>query len=302
MVTTKMEKDFIELVTPKHNTPDFEGDMEKFAGRYQLFSENHMVICIPDNPMSNISYMGTEMIEALELPVAPENLLLHLNTFHRKTEEKYDPGKDQNEQDFNILVEHAAALGIKYLLCVSGDGSERLHRLQPEDLGYDPAKVKTVTSVQLLEYLNRAYPGVFTMGVAFNHYEPFAAEMEKLQQKIAAGAAFIITQPVILFESGDPALTMANRNLREMLKYADDQGIQVILGAWISAKLAYLIPECIGYDVDFGNFSPDENLRAIRETYPERRLYYSMIFTAQRLQEVQAIARQEDSGGSFTNR
>ncbi|NLZ43668.1 MAG: hypothetical protein GX894_02315 [Clostridia bacterium] len=290
MVTTKMNKDFIELVTPKQSTTDLEGEMEKFAERYRLFLENDMVISITDNPMSNISYMGTEMIEALELPVEPENIIPHLNTFHRKTEEKYDPGKDQNEQDFNILVEHAAALGIKYLLCVSGDGNERLPRLQPEDLGYDPAKVKTITSVQLLEYLNRAYPGVFTMGVAFNQYEPLAAEMEKLRQKTAAGAAFIITQPVVLTESGDPALTTANNNLRQMLKYADDQGIQVILGVWMSAKLAYLIPECIGFDVDFGNFSPDENLKVIRETYPGRRFYYSMVLTAKRLQDVQAIA------------
>ncbi len=175
--------------------------MEEFAERYQLFLENTMAICIPDNPMSNISYMGTEMIEALELPVEPESFVLHLNTFHRKTDEKYDPAKDQNEQDFDILVE----------------------------------------------------------------------------------------QPVVLIESGDPALTTANNNLHQMMKYADDQGVQVILGAWMSVKLAYLIPECIGFEVDFGNFSPDENLKVIRETYPERRLYYSMIFTAKRLQKVLAI-------------
>lgn len=289
MVATRINKELIELVTPKQSTTDLEGEMEEFAERYQLFLENTMAICIPDNPMSNISYMGTEMIEALELPVEPESFVLHLNTFHRKTDEKYDPAKDQNEQDFDILVEHAAALGIKYLLCVSGDGSERLPRLQPEDLGYDPEKTKTVTSVQLLEYLGRAYPGVFTLGAAFNQYEPLEAEMEKLRQKIAAGAVFIITQPVVLIESGDPALTTANNNLRQMMKYADDQGVQVILGAWMSVKLAYLIPECIGFEVDFGNFSPDENLKVIRETYPERRLYYSMIFTAKRLQKVLAI-------------
>lgn len=290
MVATRIDKDFVELLTLKHNVDDFEGGMDKFAERYRLFLENDMVICIPDNPMSNLSYMGTEMIEALELPVAPENLVLHLNTFHRKTGEKYDPAKEQNEQDFDILVEHAAALGIKYLLCVSGDGSERLPRLQPADLGYDPEKTKTVTSVQLLEYLGRAYPGVFTLGAAFNQYEPLDAEMEKLRQKIAAGAVFIITQPVVLSESGDPALTTANNNLRVLMKYADDHGIQVILGAWMSAKTAYLIPECIGHDVDFGNYDPDENLKIIRETYPERRLYYSMIFTAKRLQEVRALA------------
>ncbi|NLW08964.1 MAG: hypothetical protein GX036_03775 [Firmicutes bacterium] len=290
MVTTRIDKDLFELLAVKHNVEDFEGEMEKFAERYQLFLENDLVISVPDNPMSHLSYMGTEMIEALDLPVEPEKFVLHLNTFHRKTGEKYDPAKDQNEQDFDILVGHAAALGIKYILCISGDGSERLPRLQPEDLGYDPEKTKTVTSVQLLEYLGREYPGVFILGAAFNQYEPLEAEMEKLRRKIAAGAAFIITQPVVLIESGDPALTMANNNLRELMKYADGHGVQVILGAWMSAKMAYLIPECIGFDVDFGDYSPDENLKVIRRTYPERRLYYSMVFTAKRLQQIQAIA------------
>ena len=286
---TKINKDFIELVTPKQSTTDLEGEMEKFAERYQLFLDNDMVISITDNPMSNLSYMGAEMIDVLELPVKPENIVLHLNTFHRKTEEKYDPGREQNEQDFDILLQHAAELGIKYLLCVSGDGSERLPRLQPEDLGYDPEQTKTITSVQLLEYINRAYPGAFTMGVAFNQYEPLCDEMEKLRKKIEAGAVFIITQPVVLIESGDPALTTANNNLRHMIEYADNHGVQVILEAWMSAKLAHMIPECIGFDVDFGNFSPGENLKIIRQSYPERRLYYSMIFTAKRLQDVRAI-------------
>ena len=71
---------------------------------------------------------------------------------------------------------------------------------------------------------------------------------------------------------------MANNNLREMMKYADGHGVQVIPGAWMSAKMAYLILECIGFDVDFGDYSPDENLKVIRRTYPERRLYYSMVF------------------------
>ena len=67
MVTTRIDKDLFELLAVKHNVEDFEGEMEKFAERYQLFLENDLVISVPDNPMSHLSYMGTEMIEALDL-------------------------------------------------------------------------------------------------------------------------------------------------------------------------------------------------------------------------------------------
>ncbi|NLG83242.1 MAG: hypothetical protein GX493_01245, partial [Firmicutes bacterium] len=224
------------------------------------------------------SYTGPEMISALDLSVFPEKLALHLNTFHRKTEEKYDPTKEQSEQDLDILIQHAIALGVKYLLCVSGDGSERLPRLRPEDLGYDPETVKTVTSVQLIEYINKTYPGQFTIGVAFNQYEPAEEELAKLDRKLAVGAAFIITQPVVMDETSDPRLKRANETLREMLRRADAAGIQVILEAWMSQKLAYLLPQCVGHDIDFGAFDPWANLKAMREAYPEKKVYLSMIF------------------------
>ena len=42
------------------------------------------------------------------------------------------------------------------------------------------------TSVELLKYVNREYPGMFSLGVAFNPYEPEDHEMEKTQRKIDA--------------------------------------------------------------------------------------------------------------------
>jgi methylenetetrahydrofolate reductase (NADPH) len=289
MASTLIDKQFMELIAPRQDTQDLDGDFAKFESRYRLFLEQDMVISITDNPMSHLSFMGPEMIDVLELPIRPENVIVHLNTFHRKTDEKYEPGKEQNEQDLDILLQHARHLGIRYLLCVSGDGSEKFPSLEPQDLGYDPQAVKRVTSVQLVEYIQRAYPGHFTCGVAFNQYEPGPEEMEKLERKRAAGAEFIITQPVSVNGDSDDRIVEANRNLDAMLKFADRHNMQVILEAWMSQKLAHLMPECVGVDIRFGNFEPWDNLKAMRSMYPERKNYFSMIFGEQGLKRVQEV-------------
>ena len=43
-------------------------------------------VCITDNPMGLLSYGATETIELLGLPVPPDRLMVHLNTFHTKKE------------------------------------------------------------------------------------------------------------------------------------------------------------------------------------------------------------------------
>jgi methylenetetrahydrofolate reductase (NADPH) len=289
MPSTTIDKHFVELVAPRQDTQYLENDFRKFNERYRLFLDNDMVICITDNPMGHLSFMGPEIIDTLELPVKTDNIMVHLNTFHRKTDEKYDPAREQNEQDLDILLQHTHQLGIKYLLCVSGDGSERLPRLQPQALGYPPESTQTITSVQLLEHIHKEYSGQFTCGAAFNHYEPTRDEMEKLERKLGAGASFIITQPVAVDGESDARIAAANKNLEDMLKFADTNNIQVILEAWMSQKLAHLMPECVGHDIHFGNFDPWANLKAIRDRYPERKLYLSMIFGPKTLLQVQEL-------------
>ena len=289
MPSTTIDKHFIELVAPKQDAQDLESWFTKFANRYKLFLDNDMVICITDNPMGHLSFMGPEIIDFLELPVNADNIMVHLNTFHRKTDKKYDPTREQNEQDLDILLNHALKFGIKYLLCVSGDGSERIPRLQPPDLGYNPKLIQTITSVQLLEYIHKEYSGRFTCGVAFNQYEPAREEMEKLERKLGAGASFIITQPVSINGESDARIITSNKNLEDMLKFADTNNIQVILETWMSQKFANLIPECVGYDINFGNFDPWANLKVIHHLYPERKLYLSMIFGQQTLHQVQEL-------------
>jgi methylenetetrahydrofolate reductase (NADPH) len=281
-----IDKHCIELVTPRQDSQDLDTDMMKFDERYRLFMEKDMAICITDNPLGNLSFMGPEIIDAMELPVKGENIVVHLNTFHRKTDEAWDPAREQNEQDLDIILQHAQTLGIQYLLCVSGDGSERLPRLNPEDLDYNPDKVKTITSVQLMEHIYDNYSG-FICGVAFNQYEPADEELEKLQRKFDAGARFIITQPVAMDTASDPRIGEANKTLEAMLKMADDNDVQVILEAWISKKLAPLMAECVGYDIHFGDFDPWHNLQEIRNRYSERMLYLSMVFGPKTLRKVQ---------------
>jgi len=126
-------------------------------------------------------FRQNEIISYLELAVDPENLLIHLNSFHRKI-------------DLDEFLSTCSRLGVKYLLCVSGDGSPRLPRLEPADLAMN---CNTVTSVELIKYIHAEYPGCFTIGAAFNHYDPLEDELDKLGRKRDAGAEFVITQPVL---------------------------------------------------------------------------------------------------------
>ncbi|MCK5852732.1 methylenetetrahydrofolate reductase, partial [bacterium] len=172
---------FNEVMTPKQKSDDIEKDLEKFATKYDASLENDFIICITDNPMGLLSFEAFETIEVTEMDIKPERLLIHLNAFHRK-------------DDFDRILKTMYDNGVKNILAISGDGDERLHRLSPEELGYD---VNCITSVELIKYIKREYPDFFRFGVAYNHYEPAESEREKMKRKIEAGAEFIITQPVI---------------------------------------------------------------------------------------------------------
>jgi len=237
----------IEILTPKQNSENLEDDLAKFAERYDLVIKAGYVACITDNPMGHLSFQATDIIPELGLKVCPEQLMIHINTFHTK-------------QELDSILETACKMGCKYLLVVSGDGSERLSRLSPESLGL---KVNTVTSVELLGYIRQSYPGVFTCGVAFNPYEPLEHEMEKMRRKISAGAEFICTQPII------------GRN--ERVDSLKPFGLPVIIDAWMSKKL-HLLSECVGYTIPEDTpYDPMANLRALRANYPDCGLYLALL-------------------------
>jgi hypothetical protein len=91
----------------------------------------------------------------------------------------------------------AADLGLKHILVVQGDGGPLLSKLDSKEMG---AEKSVVTSIDLILYIHRSYPGQFITAAAFNPYKPLRIEMECMKQKIAAGAGYAVTQPIIGME------------------------------------------------------------------------------------------------------
>ncbi len=237
----------IEILTPKQDSKDLDKSIDLFVGKYNKVMEAGCIACITDNPMGMLSFQATDIINELELEVRPEQLLVHLNTFHTR-------------ESLDEILTSAADMGVKYLLAISGDGSPRLPKLTPESLGIP---VNTVTSVELLEYIHKEYPGTFHCGVAFNPYEPQDHERAKMQRKVDAGAEYIITQPVI----GDD----------ERVKGLDTFALPVIIDAWMSKKL-HLLSECVGYDIPEDTpYDPIANLKELQELYPKCGLYLALL-------------------------
>ena len=147
----------VEVLPPKQDSEKLEKDLEIFSNKYLRVMGSGYCVCITDNAMGLLSFQGTEMIEELDLPVIPEQVMIHLTTFHTK-------------DDLDNILDICKTKGIRYLLIITGDGSERLPKLKPSDVS--ATDVESVTSVELLKYINREYPDTFVLGVAFNPYEP----------------------------------------------------------------------------------------------------------------------------------
>jgi methylenetetrahydrofolate reductase (NADPH) len=244
------KKYLIEVLPPKQDSEKLEQDLERFSNKYLRVMDSGYCACITDNAMGLLSFQGTEIIEEFELPVIPEQVMIHLNTFHRK-------------DDLDNILDQCKSRAIKYLLVITGDGSERLPKLRPSDVEMN--HVETVTSVELIRYINREYPDTFVLGVAFNPYEPEEHEFEKMERKIKAGATFIITQPLI----------EKNKIVDRLLeKYS---GIPVVVEAWMSKKM-YLLSEAVGYEIPENmEFDPLATLKMLHKLYPDCGVYLSLL-------------------------
>lgn len=238
----------IELLTPKQSEEDFEAKLTVFAQRFQKIMSTGRIVSIPDNPLGNLHFTAMEVLAYLDLPLDPERILVHLNSFHRR-------------QDLDAILREMRDRGLKNLLVISGDGGPRLPKLEPEDLGIPG---KAVTSVELLRYIDREHPGAFHLGAAYNPYEPADGEMEKTERKLDAGARFLITQPVI---GAEPALAPLR-----------DLAVPVSVGAWMSRRLDLLLA-CLGRVPAAVSqpYDPEANLRALRAAYPGSGLYLSQM-------------------------
>ncbi len=239
----------VEIIPPKQDTEKLEADLKLFASKLSRVMGSGFTASITDNAMGLLAFQGHECIEELELPIKPEQILIHLNTFHTK-------------QNLAEILDACRRLGIRSILAISGDGSTRLPKLRPADVEADEAI--TVTSVELIRYLRRRYPE-FTVGAAFNPYEPEAHEFEKLDRKLDAGASFVITQPII------ERNRVVDRLLRE---YAS---LPVTIEAWMSKKL-YLLSDVVGYPIpEDAEYDPVSTLRRLQEEYPRCGFYLSLL-------------------------
>ena len=240
----------VEVLPPKQDSENLESDLEKFYTRYMKVINSGYCVCITDNTMGNLSFQGTEIIEEFKLPVMLKQVMIHLNTFHRK-------------DDLDNILNACLRKGIKYILVITGDGSIRLPKLRPVDVNL--TNIDSVTSVELLKYISREYPGAFILGVAFNPYEPEEHEFEKMEKKIKAGATFIITQPLL----------GRNKVINKLLKKYPQ--IPVIVEAWMSKKL-HLLSEAVGYEITMNcEYDPIVNLKVLHNLYPGCGVYLSLL-------------------------
>ncbi|MEI6217367.1 MAG: methylenetetrahydrofolate reductase [bacterium] len=259
-------KYFVEVLTPKSSVEDPESAIGVFAERYKAVIEAGWVVSIPDNPMGVVRFRAEEVIRELGLMVPEGQVLLHINTFHTKT-------------SLDEIIEAAIDMNVRRLMLVSGDGGGGLPRVEPADLGVD---AKVVTSVGLLEYIAREYPGKFELGVAFNPYEPADHELLKLKQKAAAGAAFVVTQPVV--------------GLDMRVLPGARVGLPVYVGAWMSKRLE-LLSKCVGTQVpDWQLYDPMENLFFLHRRHRQWGLYLSMVGFKTQLSGIADILERDSAG------
>ena len=143
----------VEILPPKQDTEDLDKSINLFRDKFNRVMESGYCACLTDNAMGNLAFQGHEMIQELELIPRKDLVMIHLNTFHTK-------------KDLDWILTSCLEMGIRQLLVISGDGSDRLPKLLPAELGI--TGTEAVTSVELLKYIVREYPGDFNLGVAFN--------------------------------------------------------------------------------------------------------------------------------------
>jgi methylenetetrahydrofolate reductase (NADPH) len=248
----------VELLTPKRVADNqLEGLLDRFAERYRRIMDAGCGISIPDNPMGQPRLGALESIDLRNLPVDPKKIVMNLNTCHSKSE-------------LDGLLQKAAEKNLKYILVLRGDGGPLLPKLDPESIG---GKLSVATSIDLIRYINTEYSDRFITGAAFNPYNPVPFELNRMRQKIDAGAKYVVTQPII--------------GQDEHVDRLKDFNIPVVVEAWMSKNID-LLYKSVGKEKDekAEKYDPLENLKALHESYPECSVYLSMLSFKQVWQEI----------------
>ncbi|MBT8363199.1 MAG: methylenetetrahydrofolate reductase [Deltaproteobacteria bacterium] len=248
----------VEMLSPKRSTDDqIEGFLDRFAERFRKVIHAGCGISIPDNPMGQPRLGALESIDLVGLSVDPEKVVMNLNTFHNKSE-------------LDGLLQKAAEANLKYILVIRGDGGPLLPKLDSKSIG---GKLSVATSIDLIRYINKDYPDQFITGAAFNPYKPMPFELNRMKQKIDAGAKYVVTQPII--------------GKDENVCKLEDFNIAVVVEAWMSNNID-LLYKSVGKEKDekAEKYDPLENLKALHESYPECCVYLSMLSFKQDWQEI----------------
>ena len=239
----------VELLSPKRSNDDqFDSLLDRFAERYRRIIDAGCGVSIPDNPMGQPRLNALESFDLRDLSVDSEKVVMNLNTFHSKSE-------------LDGLLQRAAKANLKYILVVRGDGGPLLPKLDSVSIG---GHRSVATSIDLIRYINSEYSNHFITGAAFNPYNPMPFELNRMKQKIEAGARYVVTQPII---GKDKSV--------EMLK---DLNIAIVVEAWMSNNID-LLYRSVGKKKDekAENYDPIENLKALHQFYPLCSVYLSML-------------------------
>lgn len=239
----------VELLSPKRSVENqIENFLDRFAERYRRIMAAGCGLSIPDNPMGQPRLGALESIGLRGLSVDPEKVVMNLNTFHSKSE-------------LDRLLQKASEAHLKYILVVRGDGGPLLSKIDPKSIG---SKKSVATSTDLIRYINTEYPDRFITGAAFNPYKPMPFELNRMQQKIDAGAKYAVTQPVIGQDEKVDRLIEFN--------------IAVIVEAWMSNNIDLLYKSVAKEkDEKAEAYDPVENLKVLHESYPGCCVYLSML-------------------------
>ncbi len=190
-------------------------DMERYyRGAQALVDAGSDVITLADNSLAilRVSNLAVAAVLKQRFNIMP---LLHLSC------------RDRNLIGLQSELMGIAALGIRHVLPLTGD---------PAKFGDQPgaSSVFDVNSVQLMGIINKLnegfnfagknikYPTDFVVGCTFNpNAKNLDAQLKRLERKLAAGASYVMTQPV--FDRG---------LVRQMHECTKGFGVPILTGVW----------------------------------------------------------------------
>jgi methionine synthase / methylenetetrahydrofolate reductase(NADPH) len=190
-------------------------DLDKyFRAAQALIDAGSDAITLADNSLAilRVSNLAVGAILKQQYNIMP---LLHISC------------RDKNLIGLQSELMGIAALGIRHVLPLTGD---------PAKFGDHPgsSSVYDVNSIQLMEIIsglnkgynfagkNLKYPTDFVVGCTFNpNAKNFDAQVSRLERKIAAGARYVMTQPVF-----DQAL------VKKMAERTRHFGVPILTGVW----------------------------------------------------------------------